>query len=503
MKRAQLLSNGIDEDKLQDEISVLLMADLQQKQAVETNAVGNVLGDKDESVLARVKTDQRMARREGWMDNLAATLMGSRPMRKRSTTMTSSSAMSNLAEGDEEEARLEEEQEQELAEMEKEMEKEKEARKLAGATDEEIQKALELLHRQHDAKRKAMADAVEKQRQMTRQRLEEKRRKREEQQYEEDMAASIVTMAEKRNALIREKTMLRREGHKDALNERLARRRAEREKKKAEEEEARRKQEEEEESRRKAEQEAKKGEEPKKAQDWPLPPGFAMKREKTVIDVEVSEEKQKEIVSSLLREHTNVGMKFERERTRQEEMLRARKERKKNKIEKKQEEVATILGLGERQKTFVEQQKKEERERQITMVRERIARVRHERTMTMREPKDEKAQGFESLLTEEEKAGLSEEEKMKRIAAKMEEKFKNEQRRASTVAALAPPGQSLNTSSAEASEDEGAHPERSSQILDEKSRQKKLKERMASRKRERRRSIAPVPDEAGATGGAD
>jgi len=54
----------------------------------------------------------------------------------------------------------------------------------------------------------------------------------------------------------------------------------------------------------------------------------------------------------------------------------------------------------------------------------------------MREPKDEKAQGFESLLTEEEKAGLSEEEKMKRIAAKMEEKFKSEQRRASTVVAV-------------------------------------------------------------------
>ena len=59
---------------------------------------------------------------------------------------------------------------------------------------------------------------MERQRQMTRQRLEEKRRKREEQQYEEDMAASIVTMAEKRNALIREKTMLRREGHKDAVS---------------------------------------------------------------------------------------------------------------------------------------------------------------------------------------------------------------------------------------------------------------------------------------------
>ena len=62
--------------------------------------------------------------------------------------------MSNLAEEDEEQARLEEEQETKLAEMEAEMEKEKEARKLAGATDEEIQRAMELLQKQHDAKRK-------------------------------------------------------------------------------------------------------------------------------------------------------------------------------------------------------------------------------------------------------------------------------------------------------------------------------------------------------------
>lgn len=46
MKRAQLLSNGVDEDKLQDEISVLLMADLQEKQSTESNAVANVLSDK-------------------------------------------------------------------------------------------------------------------------------------------------------------------------------------------------------------------------------------------------------------------------------------------------------------------------------------------------------------------------------------------------------------------------------------------------------------------------
>jgi len=53
MKRAQLISNGVDEDKLQDEISVLLMADLQEKQTTESNAVGNVLGDKVSQVEMR------------------------------------------------------------------------------------------------------------------------------------------------------------------------------------------------------------------------------------------------------------------------------------------------------------------------------------------------------------------------------------------------------------------------------------------------------------------
>lgn len=66
-----------------------------------------------------------------------------------------------------------------------------------------------------------MADAVERQRQLTRQRLEARRKKREEQQYEEDMAASIVTMAEKQFALIREKTMLKRAGAKDTVKLKL------------------------------------------------------------------------------------------------------------------------------------------------------------------------------------------------------------------------------------------------------------------------------------------
>ena len=45
-KRAELLTQGVDEDKLGEEVSVALMADLQEKQMTETNAMNSVLGDK-------------------------------------------------------------------------------------------------------------------------------------------------------------------------------------------------------------------------------------------------------------------------------------------------------------------------------------------------------------------------------------------------------------------------------------------------------------------------
>ena len=69
------------------------------------------------------------------------------------------------------------------------------------------------------------------------------------------------------------------------------------------------------------------------------------------------------------------------------------------------------------------------------MVRDRISRVRHERTMTMKEPKSE-SKGFDHILTQEEAEGLSAEEKMKLIAAKMEQKFKVEERRVSTTVSM-------------------------------------------------------------------
>jgi hypothetical protein len=50
----------------------------------------------------------------------------------------------------------------------------------------------------------------------------------------------------------------------------------------------------------------------------------------------------------------------------------------------------------------------------------------------MKEPKSD-SKGFDHMLTQEEAEGLNAEEKMKLIAAKMEQKFKVEERRVSTT----------------------------------------------------------------------
>lgn len=62
-----------------------------------------------------------------------------------------------------------------------------------------------------------MQQDIDRQRRLARERLEARRRKRDEQQYEEDVAVSIVTMAEKQFAMVREKTMLRRHEAKDTV----------------------------------------------------------------------------------------------------------------------------------------------------------------------------------------------------------------------------------------------------------------------------------------------
>merc|ERR1719171_3363382 len=105
----------------------------------------------------------------------------------------------------------------------------------------------------------------------------------------------------------------------------------------------------------------------------------------------------------MMQDQTNFGLKMQREKTRQEEMVKSLQERK-------------------RQKTFVEKKTKEERERQIEKIRERRDRIKYERTMTMKEPKALPVDGQEPQDFTKGKG-----EEMEAKAKELEEKFRQEQ----------------------------------------------------------------------------
>ena len=61
------------------------------------------------------------------------------------------------------------------------------------------------------------------------------------------------------------------------------------------------------------------------------------------------------------------------------------------------------------------------------MMKERVARVKYERTMTMKEKGAQSAKTFEDLLGDREAAGMTEDEKMSLAAKRMQEKFNQEE----------------------------------------------------------------------------
>ena len=52
-----------------------------------------------------------------------------------------------------------------------------------------------------------------------------------------------------------------------------------------------------------------------------LQPGFKMKREKTALDVEVSEDQKQELMQQLVREQTSLHKRISEEQSRQEEIV--------------------------------------------------------------------------------------------------------------------------------------------------------------------------------------
>ncbi len=69
----------------------------------------------------------------------------------------------------------------------------------------------------------------------------------------------------------------------------------------------------------------------------------------------------------------------------------------------------------------------EERDRQIAMMKERVSRVRYERTITMKAKGALSAKKFDDLVNEKETSNMSEDDKMSLAAHRMQKKFQEEE----------------------------------------------------------------------------
>uniref|UniRef100_A0A8W8LVJ8 Uncharacterized protein n=1 Tax=Magallana gigas TaxID=29159 RepID=A0A8W8LVJ8_MAGGI len=133
-----------DEESLED-LSVVLLADLQEKQATESATVQNLMQDMEEKELQEVKRVQRIAKREGWFDALTGMLFqlsGSDPTGEEAGLEILDKTMANMEED------WKKEKDMLIAEAKSE-----------NASEEELQSALKQLEHEQELKRKASLTA--------------------------------------------------------------------------------------------------------------------------------------------------------------------------------------------------------------------------------------------------------------------------------------------------------------------------------------------------------
>lgn len=71
----------------------------------------------------------------------------------------------------------------------------------------------------------------------------------------------------------------------------------------------------------------------------------------------------------------------------------------------------------------------EERDRHVSMTKERVARLRYEKTMTMKEKGSHQARKFDEMLSDGETQGMTEDEKMAAAAKKVEDSLRIEEKK--------------------------------------------------------------------------
>ncbi|XP_070192500.1 trichohyalin-like isoform X3 [Littorina saxatilis] len=389
---------GTQEEELWEELCVITLADLQERQMMLFNNTQESVFTKSKEDLQTLRKAQRAGNREGWFESMSALAFSVEDMSGESMSLSDRRAA---------EAKLQEEYHQhKQAIMEKVGVSSNRLSAKGDGVDAEAM--LRELEAQHAAKKQQLKTDMERQRTEVMQRLEARRRRQTDRDFEAEAVVQMLKKAESQHQAASDRASTERGNQKSLLQERLQQRR---------------------EARKQAALDSR--QEELRMESSPMPgydgvpcsdsmsttSSMGMRREKTKINKDVSEDEKQAIYNKLVEQQLRKQNFDSAQRQKQQELLMRRREERKG---KREDVAAALFSLGERQKTSLEMAKKGEHKRQMAQIEERVTRAKYERTMTRKSLIAPGSKGYSD-------EGLEQgDEAMEEKARALEEQFKRE-----------------------------------------------------------------------------
>ncbi|XP_005100379.3 stress response protein NST1 isoform X2 [Aplysia californica] len=352
LRQLKVQHPDISQSEAHNELSICALADLQEKQMRQVESTQDSIKNQAEDQLKEMRKMQRAVNSEGWYKTLASTLFSVSLM------------MGELHTEEDMEKKLMEEFEQQKKELLERGQRE--------AID--VDAMLKELEDQYNSRKQALSSDLQRQREMFKQRLALKKQSNEDKEWNAAaMVGQIVAATQANDSAAK----LAREGQRgkqdNLLQQKLQARR---------------------EARRQAAEEAADtldspmsresslmGQASDRSRSPRQTPTFSLTREKTVVDVRVSDEQKQEMYDQVVQQGLKRQQQIFAEQSRQEELLKRKLELRSS---KRENEAAALYSLGERQKTVLQQSQRDERERQLAQMKERVSKMRESRSKSPR-----------------------------------------------------------------------------------------------------------------------
>ncbi|KAL4226590.1 hypothetical protein ACF0H5_014574 [Mactra antiquata] len=358
VERRQLRTNHpqLEDDKMEEEIEVALVTDLQSKHTVEDRAIQKLIEQQNDVILKEMCRNQSISRREGWYDNLTSTIFNF--------------TVPDLHNDDID--KLDEDCEDTIQQMEENMVQEiddaiEKARK--NGEDFDIEAIRQQIMKEFEDRKQKLIYEKEAQKKALLNKLETSKLSKEQRDYERQTARALLKQAQDQVKALEQNVAQENKKQINALQQKLQERRDARNV-------AKNLKDDRENTLDLYDDDTTHHGLSQRSDDTPLPPFGGMRREKTVVDVDVTEDQKQAVLSQMAQQQRTLQNKLTEQQKKQQEVLKRRLEMRHG---RQTEQAQEVLSIGHRQKTILEKSKQDEKERQLQKMKEKVAKQREKR----------------------------------------------------------------------------------------------------------------------------